>query len=81
MKLGGKSKADLRFGRNRPFGAGARNSEAVTQRRKPVFLFLGRQRSVTRQPRTAGSWQSNSTISVTPAVVLIQTTIANIQAA
>jgi len=55
--------------------------EAVGQMGMPIFLAVRLLGSVTRQPRTAGSWQSNSTISVTPAVVLIQTTIANIQAA
>ena len=48
MKLVGMLKADLGSRRNRPFGTGARNSEAVTQRRKPVFPFLGRQRSGSR---------------------------------
>ena len=53
MKPGGKSKADLGFRRNQPFGTGARNSEPVTQRRKPVFPFVGRQRSVTCPSRRA----------------------------
>jgi hypothetical protein len=47
MKLGGKSKADLGIRWNRPFAASASNSEAVTQRRKSVFPFVSRQRSVT----------------------------------
>jgi hypothetical protein len=37
MKPGKKSKADLGFRLNRSFGTGARNSEAVTQRRKQFF--------------------------------------------
>jgi hypothetical protein len=45
MKPGKKSKADLGFRLNRSFGTGARNSEAVTQRRKPVFPFVSQQRS------------------------------------
>ncbi|HEY5581673.1 MAG TPA: hypothetical protein VIK56_11015, partial [Rhodoferax sp.] len=45
MQPGEKWKADFGFRRNRPFATDARNLEAVIQRRKSVFPFVGRQSS------------------------------------
>jgi len=57
MQPGEKWKADLGFRRNRPFATDARNLEAVIQRRKSVFPFVGRQRSGCRHrsDQNAGS--------------------------